>query len=82
MGGHGCGRGTTVRAQVLTESVAGFNVGSAQDEALVDATGRASGSEQPGTGIVLSPNERLCMSTGNANTFLSAAAQGLLAPAT
>lgn len=73
--------GTTARTQLLTESTSGFNVGSAQDEAVVDATGRASGSEQLGTGIVLSPNERLCVSTGNANTFLSAAAQGFLAPA-
>jgi hypothetical protein len=60
----GAAAGTTVRTQLLTESAGGFNVGSAQDEAVVDATGRASGSEQLGTGIVLSPNERLCVATG------------------
>jgi hypothetical protein len=77
----GAAAGTTVRATLSTQGDSSFNVGSAQDEAVVDAAGRASGSESLGSGVVVLPGERLCVATAASNTFLSGTAQGYLVPA-
>jgi len=77
----GAAAGTTVRMALSTQGDSSFNVASAQDEALVDATGRASGSEALGSGVVVSPGERLCIATSASNTFLSGTAHGFLVPA-
>jgi hypothetical protein len=69
----------TLVAVRLTLQTIGFNSFSAQSSALADAEGNAGGAEVLGSGIVLRPEEQLCLSLRTPVSSVQGSVQGFFA---